>query len=319
MDLISIIIPVYNVEKYVEECIDSVLNQDYPNIEIIIVDDGTKDSSGEICDAYAEKDSRVKVFHKENGGLGLARNFGLDKISPETKYIAFVDSDDTIAEDFISSLYNAVSENNADIGITRFIDVNDEHEVQRRPCEDVIKEGVFSTEEIINLTVGEGGWCFRVAWNKLYRKELFDGVRYWNRIHEDEAIIYSLLLPCKKVVCIEKDGYYYRAGNPTSIMNTRKKKRNTDLLDAYLRNTKVLADNAYAYAARKTMLRAAREYSSLVNDKFENSEKCKYAYKKVFLSLKDRHILSAPELVFCTAIGICPTLVYKLLKAAKRV
>lgn len=319
MDLVSIIIPVYNVEKYMKECFDSVLNQDYQHIEIIIVDDGSTDNSGSICDSYARKDSRIRVFHKKNGGLGSARNFGLQKLSDQTKYIAFIDSDDVYSENFISNLYNAVTSNEADIGITRFVRINDKHEIVDRPCENVIKEGVFSTEEIINLSVGEGGWCFRTAWNKLYRKELFDGKKYWSRIHEDEAIIYSILLSCKKAVCIETEDYYYRAGNPTSIMSTMKKKRNADLLDAYLHNTKLLAANGYNFAARKTMLRAAREYSSLKYDKYENIDKCKIAYKKTLRLIKAKHILSVAELVFCTFIGICPTLGYKLLVIAKKV
>lgn len=320
MDLITIIIPVYNVEKYIKECIESILNQDYQNIEILLVDDGSTDTSGSICDGYASKDSRIKVFHKKNGGVGSARNLGLQKLSAETKYICFIDSDDTISENFISNLYNAVSCNDADIGLTKFVYVNDEHEIIGRPCDDVIKEGVFSTEEIINLSVGYGGWCFRIVCNKLFRKELFDGIKFWrNKIHEDEAITYSLYFSCKKAVCIETEDYYYRVGNAISIMSNRKKNRNADLLDAYLRNTRLLVDHEYEYAARKTMLRAAREYSSLIYDKYENSDKCKSAYKKVLRLMKAKHILSIAELVFCTFIGICPALGYKLLVITKKV
>ena len=109
-ELISVIIPVYNVEKYIRFCLDSVINQTYKNLEIIIIDDGTKDLSGDIAEEYAAKDSRIKVIHKENGGLSDARNVGLDVATG--KYIAFLDSDDVIAYDFYEYLYNLIKENN---------------------------------------------------------------------------------------------------------------------------------------------------------------------------------------------------------------
>ena len=112
-ELISVIIPVYNVEKYIRYCLDSVINQTYKNLEIIIVDDGTKDSSGEIAEEYAVKDSRIKVIHKENGGLSDARNVGLDAATG--KYIAFLDSDDVITLDFYEYLYNIIKEKDYDI------------------------------------------------------------------------------------------------------------------------------------------------------------------------------------------------------------
>ena len=112
-ELISIIVPVYNVEKYLEKCVDSIINQTYKNIEIILVDDGSKDNSGKICDIIKEKDERIKVIHKQNGGLSDARNAGL-KIAKGT-YIGFVDSDDYIAEDMYQTLYSLSKEKNADI------------------------------------------------------------------------------------------------------------------------------------------------------------------------------------------------------------
>lgn len=320
MELLTIIIPVYNVEKYIGECIESVLQQDYSNIEVILVDDGSTDNSGAICDQYAKIDNRVKVFHKKNEGVGVARNFGLQQVNAQTKYIGFVDSDDIVSRKLYSNLYNALSCNKADIGITKFVRINDKHEIIERPCENVIKEGVYSTEEIINMSVGKGGWCFRILCNKLFRKELFDGIEFWeNKIHEDEAVAYSLFLSCKKTVCIESEDYYYRVGNTVSIMNNRIKKRNSDLLDAYLYNIHLLVENKFEFAARKIMLRAAREYSSLRHDKYEKSDECKATYNKTLMLMKINRLLSVEEMILCTFLGLCPTLGYKLLITAQKI
>ena len=121
-ELISVIIPVYNVEKYIRYCLDSVINQTYKNLEIIIVDDGTKDSSGEIAEEYAAKDSRIKVIHKENGGLSDARNVGLDVATG--RYIAFLDSDDVISLDFYEYLYNMIKEKDYDIAECEFFRIS---------------------------------------------------------------------------------------------------------------------------------------------------------------------------------------------------
>ena len=146
-ELISVIIPVYNVEKYIRFCLDSVINQTYKNLEIIIVDDGTKDSSGEIAEEYARKDSRIKVVHKENGGLSDARNVGLDIATG--KYIAFLDSDDVISLDFYEYLYRLIKENDYDIAECEFLRISsDEIEnVQKILDEKNSNENIVVKEE----------------------------------------------------------------------------------------------------------------------------------------------------------------------------
>ena len=116
--LVSIIIPVYNVEKYLAECIESVLKQTYQNIEILLIDDGSPDNSGKICDEYEEKDSRVRVIHKENGGVSSARNVGLEQANGE--YITFIDSDDFVSESYIEELYIALENGNSDLAFCKY-------------------------------------------------------------------------------------------------------------------------------------------------------------------------------------------------------
>ena len=113
--LVSIVVPVYNVEKYLKRCVDSIINQSYNNIEILLVDDGSTDSSGKICDDYLKKDSRIKVIHKQNGGLSDARNFGIDKSTGD--YLSFIDSDDWIEKDMIMNLFNSIINEKSDISI----------------------------------------------------------------------------------------------------------------------------------------------------------------------------------------------------------
>ena len=114
-ELISVVVPVYNVEKYIDKCINSIINQTYKNLEIILVDDGSPDNCGNICDEYAKKDNRIIVIHKENGGLSDARNTGIEV--SKGKYITFIDSDDYISDNYVSFLYNLIIEYKADISI----------------------------------------------------------------------------------------------------------------------------------------------------------------------------------------------------------
>ena len=128
--LVSIVVPVYNVEKYLERCVDSLINQTYKNIEIILVDDGATDNSGELCDKLLFKDSRIKVFHKLNGGLSDARNYGINQATGE--YLLFVDSDDWVENEIVEKLYNSIEQNSADISVCGFNDLVDDTITNKR-------------------------------------------------------------------------------------------------------------------------------------------------------------------------------------------
>lgn len=207
--LISVIVPVYKVEKYLEKCVDSIISQTYDNLEIILVNDGSPDKCPHICDRYKETDGRIKVIHKENGGLSSARNAGLAMCSGE--YIAFIDSDDCIAEDYIEKLYSAMETENADIAICDFLytgllaQYNKKYNSLRFPR--FIANG---REMLHRYYEYENGTALVVAWGKLYRRELFRTLRYpVGRIHEDEFVFAELMLNCKKAVWIEDKLYFY--------------------------------------------------------------------------------------------------------------
>lgn len=203
-DLISIIIPVYKVEKYLEKCIESVLKQTYTNLQIILVDDGSPDNCGKICDEYAKKDSRIEVIHKVNGGLSDARNVGI--IKAKGKYIGFVDSDDYIKEDMYEILLNLIIEYNADVSICNLYDVIDGKEYIRNK-ENGIQE--YSRLDILKEVLLDKN-IQSYAWNKLYKKELFDEIKYpIGKKYEDIGTTFYLFEKCNKIVVTSEPEYYY--------------------------------------------------------------------------------------------------------------
>ena len=224
-DLISIIVPVYNVEKYLQKCIQSIINQTYKNIEIILVDDGSKDNSGKICDEFKQIDNRIKVIHKENGGLSDARNAGL-KIA-KGEYIGFVDSDDYIAQDMFETLYKLAKENNADISIVSFYEIYNGKVIGVRDFKSL--EEMDKIEAMKELLIDSKIQSY--AWNKLFKKELFENIEFpTNKNFEDIATTLLLFEKANKVMLLEDPKYYY-VRRDNSIIGTRNYKTYKDYLD----------------------------------------------------------------------------------------
>lgn len=217
MEKISVIVPVYNVEKFLEKCVSSILKQTYSNLEIILVDDGSKDNSGMIADQLAKKDRRIKVIHKENGGLSSARNEGLKYATGD--YIAFLDSDDCIIMDFYEYLYHMIQKYDVDIAqgdflripdddIDRVNDILQEENAKRR-----IEEKVLTKEEALEVLYGtkEGPYIQEVVvWNKLYRKSIFETIVFpIGKLHEDEFTTHKILFRCRKIAISNRMIYGY--------------------------------------------------------------------------------------------------------------
>ena len=222
--LISVIVPVYRVEEYLERCVKSILSQTYENLEVILVDDGSPDQCPAICDACAEKDARVKVIHQENKGLSGARNAGIDAASGE--YLAFVDSDDYVSPHFIEELYQLLQDTGCAIGQCRFSYVKGDGLVEEGDSAFCIYRGESLMEQLYGPE--EKATCFVVAWNKLYRAELFKetGIRYpEGRIHEDEATTYRLFHEAKKLAFLDRALYGYYTENGGSITSVFSAKR----------------------------------------------------------------------------------------------
>lgn len=216
-ELISVIVPVYNVEKYIDKCISSIVKQTYENIEVILVDDGSTDSSGRLCDGWLEKDGRIKVFHKVNGGLSDARNFGIDKA--KGNYISFIDSDDYINQNLYEKLYNALIKKEADMAICNYDFVDEKGNILNENP-NVLKNETISQIECYQKLIIDYNFYYVTAVNKLYKKALFKDLRFpAGKIHEDEFIIHHLIEKCRRVTIIE-DVLYYYVQREDSIMNS---------------------------------------------------------------------------------------------------
>ncbi len=205
--LISIIIPVYNVETYLKKCIDSVLNQTYTHLEIILVDDGSNDRSGQICDEYAKKDDRILVIHKKNGGLSEARNVALDVMSG--RFVTFVDSDDYIEKEMIEILYKLKVGYDANVSCVGFEKIFDGKEVKRkyRIRKEIIR--VYSGNDAIEEFLYKKN-VDTSAWGKLYNAEDFKEIKYpVGMIFEDLATTYKIFEDKSKIVCSNLQLYYY--------------------------------------------------------------------------------------------------------------
>ncbi|MCM1125560.1 MAG: glycosyltransferase [Lachnospiraceae bacterium] len=202
--LISIVVPVFNVEMYVERCILSLVSQSYEKIEIIIVDDGSTDSSGRICEKYKDRDSRIKVIHKSNGGPSDARNIGMKCAQGE--YIAFVDSDDWVAGDYISEMYRRIVQTNSDIAICGFWNTSKYKAVKKK--KDKERYSVYFQEEIIKQLLYRK--ISTSVWGKLYKIALWNDVRFpLQKTYEEIEPIYFILSKCQKIVYMDKRLYYY--------------------------------------------------------------------------------------------------------------
>lgn len=222
-DRISVVVPIYNVEDYLKPCVDSIINQDYENLEIILVDDGSTDRCGSICDEYAMNDTRIRVIHKANGGLSDARNAGIDIATGE--FITFVDSDDALITDTISYLYRILKGNNADISCCQRIEIDE----TGNPLH---KSNALDSNILILNT--ESALCSSdvdtVAWGKLYKIELFANIRYpVGRLHEDVFTTFKLVGTSNKIAVGYKQGYQYRI-RANSISNVKFTQKHLDLI-----------------------------------------------------------------------------------------
>lgn len=230
MPVISVIVPVYNVEKYLHQCIESILSQTFEEFELLLIDDGSIDNSGKICDEYAEKDSRIKVIHQHNQGQAKARNVGIDAAGGE--WVAFVDSDDYIASDMMAVLLETAVAQHADMvmcNFSRFKD-GDEYIAEERLPAPFLYENTEQKKFLSFVENSELSVYHIVPWGKIYHKTVFEGIRYpEGRIYEDSAIAPALLDNAKKIVCLKDSFYFYRT-NPQSTTQRSFSIKNFDYL-----------------------------------------------------------------------------------------
>ena len=246
-ELISIVVPIYNVENYLRMCLDSIQNQTYQNFECLLINDGSPDNSADICREYLAKDARFRYFEKENGGSSSARNFGIER--SEGEYVTFVDSDDWLEHDALQLLYDALKKENADISIGRyncydesryqylFYDSNPDDSLEVIEGKEIIdREGV---EEMKT-----GNWT--VAYLKLIKRELLQDLPFpIGKMAEDTYWTWKVLLKASKVVYLNRCIYWYRVGLTGTLSNTWSEKRIYDEIEAREEKISILASLDY--------------------------------------------------------------------------
>ena len=233
--LISIIVPIYNVENYLRMCLDSIEHQTYSNIEVLLINDGSPDSSGEICQEYVARDSRFYYFEKENGGLSDARNYGVARA--KGKFLTFIDSDDWVEATYIEDMYQAALKNDSEIVISNYaqFDVKENHYLIH--VWDDYYEETYEGEELINKLplLEPRDYSFVTSWGILFSRSLFDNIRFpKGKLTEDSRTNYKLFAKSSRSTYIHKSLYIYRIGREGSIINTVTEKLLIDKLECVL-------------------------------------------------------------------------------------
>lgn len=231
MSRISIVVPVYKVEAYLDVCVESLVSQTFRDIEIILVDDGSPDGCPQICDVWADRDERIRVIHQPNGGLSAARNSGIRAASGEL--IAVIDSDDRVDPDMLETMEKALTESAADIAVCGFVH---EYEGADGRGEEVLPgEGILSRKEALAKVAGPQGVVFIVAWNRLCRREIYEKILFpEGKIHEDELTAHEILGAAERIVTVNRPFYHY-LHRAKSIMS------NEDREEDHINNAEFLA------------------------------------------------------------------------------
>lgn len=309
--LISVIVPVYKVEPYLERCVDSIRNQTYQNLEIILIDDGSPDRCGEMCDGFAKEDPRIRVIHKENGGQSSARNLGLDIMKGE--YVGFVDSDDSISLDMYERLYDLLQKNGADISACGSVAVHSSGKVQYLyPAYPKDKQVcVFSMKQSLRENLMNQRITYSL-WDKLYRREIFDGLRMTEgKIYEDMEIMPKCLERSEIVVYDPAPLYYYSLSQNSTLRSNFRPER--------FREAEVALEKAKDFQVRYPDLynEAMGRYLSICMSTIHASrgvESCFVQRKEMICQLRRKFpkdwtkTLSRNEKIKLTALRICPTL-----------
>lgn len=317
MATISIIVPVYNVDKYLDKCIKSILEQTFKDFELILVNDGSKDKSEEICEYYKEKDKRVKVINKENGGVSSARNAGL-KIA-EGKYVGFVDQDDWIDNIMYEKMYEVIMDTKSDIVICDFCKEYEGKIISKQKNKNIknkveIFNNIQALEQLYKVK-----YTYVVAWNKLYKRELFNDIKYKEGvICEDEFIIHHLYFQSKRVVHIYEEMYHYFQ-RPGSIINSSYNIKRLDKIKALNQRIKFFKNiNQYnlMYKAEKDYWDSMIWSYFLVKNKITHSKQAlrdiKMEFYSVLIDLLRNPLISWNNKIMIVIFGVNSTIYRKL-------
>ena len=286
--LVSIIVPVYNTELYLEECVKSILKQQYENIEIILVDDGSTDGSYGVCKRLALKDIRIRIYHNERRGTAFARNFGIKK--SRGNYLVFVDSDDYVHTYFIHHLVELIHNYKCDLAMCNYEVVGEEAQIEQtdiRYCDKDIYVKQYTGPEIIGHRFGKRSVYYTSPCNKIYKRELFiDTLFEEGRYHEDEFIYRPLYEQCKKVACSDATLYFYRKRKGSTMDQALCDCCINDFLDCF--QTEISYNDKNGNINYKMMYEREFFYGIVLDYDFLNKAsklKRKYQYRKYAIDL----------------------------------
>lgn len=318
-ELISVIVPIYNVEKYLEKCIITIINQTYKDIEIILVNDGSTDNSNDICEKYRKLDKRIKYIKKDNGGLSSARNVGIDNSCGE--YLVFVDSDDYIADTMIEKLYNSIKLTNTDISICGYFEFFDDGKFGKGIVESDLH--LLEQNKCFDYMVrGQASLLMIVSWNKLYKKKVFDSLRFpVGKIHEDEFVAHKIYDNVGKISIVNECLYFYRK-REGSIMTMEKLNNRLDASEAFLERLEYFYKNKYNFCYEAFFLVSVSYMADtyLSSKKMTDVEKERYGnllfcYKNLWN--RKKHVKSMKRKIFINLFfinnNINPNKIKKLL------
>lgn len=319
MAKVSVIVPVYRVENYLKKCVDSLLNQTLRDIEIILVDDGSPDDCGKICDEYAQKYSFVKVIHKENEGLSMARNVGI--MMAESPYIGFVDSDDYVAADMYEVLYNNLVNADADISICGLHNCYSEKKVPQFSGDEFL---ILDNKQALKTALE--GFKFSVnAVNKLFKKELFATTKFpKGKLSEDAFTIPQILASASKIVFASEPKYYY-VHREKSITTSEFNPQDLNVIEAY-KNNLAMVKNNFKELEKQAEFRLLWSYTyvfdkMILGENFKDIE----IYKEILTNLRKNTIkillnpfLSLKRKFVTLILFVSPKLYSELIKFQKK-
>lgn len=302
-DLISVVVPVYNVERYLDECIKSIINQTYRNLEIILVDDGSTDGSGEICDEYVRRDNRIIAFHKENGGLSSARNYGIKKSTG--KYVSFIDSDDYISIYMLEYLHEAIINSNSKIACCDFKKVFDNQTINNLKADN--KYEILDFDNCMKMLFSYNHYRY-IACNKLFDKNLFNNIKFpENRYYEDIWPIYNIFKRVDHVVYIRQYLYFYRC-HRNSITQSNFSRKDYDLIH-FLNLVKRDCIKNYNNLYGDFIIAYIYYYLSFINKAILTKSKCikSRKYLKKYIKKYWKNILNSKDTPFARK---CQVIIY---------
>ncbi|MFT4412573.1 glycosyltransferase family 2 protein [Fredinandcohnia humi] len=310
---ISIIVPVYNLEHLLQKCIDSILSQTFTNFELILVNDGSTDNSGKLCDEFAKHDSRVKVIHKENGGTASCRNVGIK--AAKGRYIGFVDNDDYINKYMFEILYNTAIKHSSDIVVCNFRKVDEDSQTNLEELSSDIRIQHLTRIESLNKLYTDDFLTFICPWNKLYNKYLFEDIEYeLGNINDDETVAHKLLYKSKKTTYLNAELYYYVQRKGSQIHSAFHVKR---LCKVYaLKDREIFFKNINETELHQKALKQYMEKffwyyylaKSRLNDVEDELKKLKHTFDHSLIDLLKHPEISWKQKVMCVLFSINPNL-----------